>query len=133
MDIGAVADISKAIMTPASAQGPVSSGSQLAALKARLKVLFKTIKSVSQDGSLDAKARKMMLQALQTEIQMVMQRIAELETATKKKTSSPIDIVMELAAEDKDDQPHPGKTAPDTAPGDALPAFLQGKRIDITA
>ena len=74
-----------------------------------------------------------MLQSLQAEIQMVMQRIAELENETKKKTSSPIDIVMELAAEDKDDQPHPGKTPPDTAPGDALPAFLQGKRIDITA
>ena len=103
MDIGSVVDISKAIATPAAA--PVSTCGQLAALKARLKVLFKTIKSVSEDGSLNPKSRKMMLQALQTEIQMVMQRIAELENAQKKKTSSPIDIVMELAAEDKDGNP----------------------------
>ena len=131
MDIGSVVDISKAIATPAAA--PVSTCGQLAALKARLKVLFKTIKSVSEDGSLNPKSRKMMLQALQTEIQMVMQRIAELENAQKKNTSSPIDIVMELAAEDKDDQPHADKTSPGHAITSPLPAFLQGKRIDITA
>lgn len=131
MDIGSVVDISKAIATPPA--GPVTAGGQLAALKSRLKALFKTIKSVSQDGSLDAKSRKMMLQSLQAEIQMVMQRIAELENATKKKTASPIDIVMELAAEDKDSQPHMDRTPQDRTDADPLHAFLQGKRIDITA
>jgi hypothetical protein len=75
----------------------------------------------------------MMLQALQAEIQMVMQRIAELENATKKKTASPIDIVMELAAEDEGDPPHAHKTQQDRLDMEQLPAVLQGKRIDITA
>jgi hypothetical protein len=128
VNIGGIVEVSKAISTPAP--GPVSSGGQLAALKARLKVLFKAVKNVGLDTSLDAKSRKMLMQSLQAEIQMVMQRIAELENADKRK-GSPIDAVAETVAEDKDEPAHPNKPKDDLS--DLLQSILSYNKIDVTA
>jgi uncharacterized membrane protein YukC len=97
-------------------------------LKARLKVLFKAIKNVGTDTGLDQKSRKMLLQSLQAEIQMVMQRIAELETADKRK-GSPIDAVAEAAVEEKDEAAHPHKRKDDL--DDLLANILSYNKIDI--
>jgi hypothetical protein len=132
VNIGGIVEVSKAISTPGP--GPVSSDGQLAALKARLKVLFKAVKNVGLDTSLDAKTRKILMQSLQAEIQMVMQRIAELENADKRK-GSPIDAVAETVAEDKDDNQanaaHPGKPKDDLS--DLLQSILSYNKIDVSA
>jgi hypothetical protein len=134
VNIGGIVEVSKAISTPGP--GPVTSGGQLAALKARLNVLFKAVKNVGLDTSLDAKSRKMLMQSLQAEIQMVMQRIAELENADKKK-GSPIDAVAEAVAEDKDEDEnkanpaHPAKPKDDLS--DLLQSILSYNKIDISA
>ncbi|HEY4319352.1 MAG TPA: FlxA-like family protein [Herbaspirillum sp.] len=133
VNIGGVVEVSKAISTPGP--GPVGIGGQLAALKARLKTLFKAVKNVGLDTSLDAKSKKMLMQSLQAEIQMVMQRIAELETADKRK-GSPIDAVAETAAEDQDKPAHPHR-AKDSTDGkddlrDLLESILSYNKIDIS-
>jgi hypothetical protein len=127
VNIGGLVDVSKAISTPGA--GPISSNGQLAALKARLKVLFKAVDGAGLDTSMDAKSRKMLMQSLQAEIQMVMQRIADLETADKRK-GSPIEAVAEAAAEEKDKPAHPAKPKNDLS--DLLQNILSHNKIDIS-
>lgn len=127
MDASGVVTVSKAIATPAP--GPVMAGGKLAALQARLKVLFKTVKDIGQNNNLDAKTKKMLLQSLQAEIQMVMQRIAELENGDRKKGSA-MDAVVQASAEDERHRKHMNDEQ-----GGGLDHVLQdilGNKVDIT-
>ncbi|HEY4071974.1 MAG TPA: hypothetical protein VGM52_02605 [Herbaspirillum sp.] len=62
---------------------PVAGG-QLAMLEAQLKKLFKQENKLALDSTIDAKTKKLMMAGLQVEIQVVMQRIADLKAGTKK-------------------------------------------------
>jgi uncharacterized membrane protein YukC len=125
MDVGGVVAVSKAIATPA--QGQVASGGKLAALQARLKVLFKTVKEVGLNSSLDTKTKKMLMQSLQAEIQIVMLRIAELQSGDKRK-GAPIDAVAQARAEAENDElTQKNKDKQDQL----LQNIMPGSRIDI--
>jgi hypothetical protein len=109
MDIGGNSNnIGKAIASQVAAAG-IAAGGQLAALQAKLKGLFKSVKDIGLDRSIKPRAKKMMLEALQLEIQMVMQRIAALQSGNKK-IGSPLDSVVADAAKEMGalKRKHPG-------------------------
>jgi gas vesicle protein len=81
LDAGAIAFSTKLVTAHAAGN---NAGSELAQLKTRLTSLMKLAKDMSGDGSLDVKAKKELQKMLQAEIQMLMQRIAELESAGQK-------------------------------------------------
>jgi gas vesicle protein len=81
LDAGAIAFSTKLVTAHAAGN---NAGSELAQLKTRLTSLMKLAKDMSGDGSLDVKAKKELQKILQAEIQMLMQRIAELESAGQK-------------------------------------------------
>jgi hypothetical protein len=97
-------------------------GGQLAALEAQLKKLFKAETQADENSSMDAKTRKEMMESLQAEIQMVMQRIADLESGKK---NTPI---TEGAVPTKIDK----NALPSELPEGALPS-PQTNKIDVTA
>jgi hypothetical protein len=98
-----------------------TAGGQLAALEAQLKKLFKAETQIDQNPSLDAKTRKEMAQSLQTEIQMVMQRIADLESGKK---NTPITEAAVPTKIDKD-------ALPSELVNGALPS-PQTNKIDVS-
>jgi ABC-type phosphate transport system auxiliary subunit len=81
---------------------PVSGG-QLAVLEAQLKTLFKQENKLALDSTLDAKTKKLLMAGLQVEIQVVMQRIADLK-AGKKKGHAPITESAVPTVIEKDDK-----------------------------
>lgn len=97
MDIGGSTNSMGNAIASQVAAASVAAGGQLAALEAKLKLLFKSIKDIGLDPSIKPRAKKMMLEALQLEIQMVMQRIAALKSGNKK-NGSPLDSVIADAA-----------------------------------
>jgi hypothetical protein len=86
------------------ADAPVAGG-QLAALEAQLKKLFKQENKLALDSTLDAKTKKLLMAGLQVEIQVVMQRIADLKAGNKKgQGHSPITEAAVPTVIDKDDK-----------------------------
>jgi hypothetical protein len=69
-------------LTAVNAAGGLAS--DLAALKTRLKALLKLSNDLTNDNSMQADEKKMLLQSLQMQIQMIMQQIAKLEAQGKK-------------------------------------------------
>jgi hypothetical protein len=69
-------------LTAANAAGGLAS--DVAALKTRLKALLKLSDDLSSDSSMSADEKKILVQSLQMQIQLIMQQIAKLEAQGKK-------------------------------------------------